>query len=100
MNQLPGIAVEQKIDSTDVNPEMIRLSEEHAVCQTIRNCLMRVTSDKHRRLREFRSQTHYGIGKIITASAHFQTHVTTDNDHICPLTLCPRYRATNGFDRI
>src|SRR4029077_16598514 len=74
MKQLFGIPVEQKIDSPDMNAEMIGLSEEHAIRQTAWNCLMRVTSDKDCRLRKFRGQSHYGIGKIITAGAHFQSH--------------------------
>src|SRR6266481_4468310 len=100
MEQFFGIAVEQKIDSPDVNAEMIRLSEEHTVGQTTWNCLMRVTSYKHCRLRKFRGQSHYGIGKIIAAGAHFQSHVAAEHDRICTLTLCPRNRAANGFDRI
>ena len=71
MKQLFGIAVEQKIDSSDMNSEMICLSEEHTVGQTTWNCLMRVTGDKHRHLRELRGQSHYSIRKIVAAGAHF-----------------------------
>src|SRR6266404_3250690 len=100
MEQLLGIAVEQKIDSPHVNAEMIRLSEEHTVGQTTWNCLMRMTSYKHCRLRKFRGQRHYGIGKIIATGAHFQSHVATEHDRIYPLTLCARNGAADGFDRM
>src|ERR1700737_975019 len=100
MEQFFRIAVEQKIDSPDMNAEMIRLSEEHTVGQTTWNCLMRVTSYKHWRPRKFRGQSHYGICKIIAAGAHFQSHMATEHNRICPLALCPRNRAANGFDRI
>src|SRR6266478_6685812 len=95
MEQFFGIAVEQKIDSPDVNAEMICLSEEHTVGQTTWNCLMRVTSDKDCRLRKFRGQSHYGIGKIIAAGAHFQSHVAAEDDRICPFAFCRCDRAAN-----
>ena len=71
MKQLFGIAVEQKIDSSDMNSEMICLSEEHTVGQTTWNCLMRVTGDEYCHLRELRGQSHYSIRKIVAAGAHF-----------------------------
>src|SRR6266480_3408289 len=100
MKQLFGIAVEQKIDSSDMNSEMICLSEEHTVGQTTWNCLMRVTGDEYCHLRELRGQSHYSIRKIVAAGAHFQSHVATEHDRIYPLAVCSRYRPADGFNRI
>src|SRR5438132_7705967 len=83
-----------------MNAEVICLSEEHTVGQTAWNCLMRMTSDKHSRLWKFRSQSHHGIGKIIAAGAHFQSHMPTEHDRIRTFSLCPGDRPANGFDGI
>src|SRR5206468_10007504 len=100
MKQLFGIAVEQKIDSSDMNSEMICLSEEHTVGVTTWSCLMRMTGDEHCHLRELRGQSHYSIRKIVAAGAHFQSHVATQHDRIYPLPVCSRYRPAGGFSRI
>src|SRR5262249_17283064 len=64
------------------------------------NCLMRMPSDKHRRLRKFGSQSHYSIGKIIAAGPHLQSHVPAQNDRVCTLSLCSCDCAADRFDRI
>src|ERR1700757_2264394 len=79
---------------------MICLSEKHTVGQTAWNILMRVTSDEHRHLWKFRSQSHYSIGKIISSSAHFQSHMPTQHNRIHTFVLCPAHRPANGFDWI
>ena len=60
---------------------------------------MRMPGDKHRRILKFRGQSHYCIGKIIAAGAHFQSHVPAQNDRVCTLSLCGRDCAPDRFDR-
>src|SRR5438093_7635291 len=100
MEQLLGITVEQKIDSSYVDAEMICLSEKRTVGQTTWNSLMRVTGYEHSQLRKFRGQSHYSIGKIIAAGAHFQSHMPTKHNRIRTFVLCLGHRTANGFDRI
>ena len=71
MQQLLGIAIEEKIDTAHMNAEVVRLREEYAICDATRNNLMGMTGDKYRRLRKFRSQCHDCVRKIIAAAARF-----------------------------
>ena len=69
MQQLLGIAIEEKIDTAYMNAKVVRLREEYAICDATRNNLMGMTGDKYRRLRKFRSQCHDRVRKIIAAAA-------------------------------
>ena len=53
IEQLFRIPIKQKIDSTHVNAEVIRLREKHAVREATWNCLMSVTGDKGSDIRKF-----------------------------------------------
>src|SRR5437660_12935699 len=61
---------------------------------------MRMAGDKHCHLRKFRSQRHYGIGKIIAAGAGLESHVPRQHDRVRASSFCPRDRKTNTLDRM
>ena len=61
---------------------------------------MRMAGDKHCYLRKFRRQRHYCIGKIITAGARLESHVTRYHDRVRASAFRPRDRTANGLDRM
>src|SRR5205823_12445938 len=68
LQQFSGIAIEDKIDTADVNAEMVRLGQEHAVGHAAWDRLMRVTGYENSGLGKFGGQRHRIVRKIVPTS--------------------------------
>ena len=92
--------IEEKIDSANMNPEMVRLGKENTVDEAARDRLMGVTSDENYGLGKFRDQSSDAVCEIIAAGPRFQSHVTAQYDRVCALASRSGHRVPHRLDRI